>query len=373
MKLMCAWGYAICLCLSAAAALAAAASVSAPFDYNAVYCNGFMTLVAGASLHDHDCTSSMVGLRERIKLLSAQMVWMNSSLTIFSAFGNSTRQGCSWNLPGINVVEFNATQLLLEYEFKDLLPEIESWSLEGPKTKPLKHQYARLSDILRVLLAHKHRYTYLDYDVYYLVSDASKFLKTHVGAGAWSSEKHYLEISNSAFCLPAHVLEDMHSFIRDRIERSRGKYFYTELGPNMFHRVIYNKYPILMYTQNHPRLIEISDIRADVLNNRHEMLHMTGLLRGNQQLRLGLDLTTFIFQLRKDLKLPPLPLSENDVQEERGFVSRGEDIQFGVIRTFTLVKAAVAAFFLYVLIKLKFDVGTVLKLFFIVIFASLLF
>ena len=285
-----------------------ASSVAAPLNYDTMSCLGFMTLVAGNSLRDDDCLQTMNQLDERMRLMSAQMQWMNSTLVVFSAYSSSAGRGCTWDLPNLKVLEFNATQLLLEYNLNDVIPEIEAWSGEGPARKPLKHQYARISDIFRVLLAHKHQYTYLDYDVYYLNSDPNKYLRPHVGAAAWSSEKHYLEMSNSAFCLPRPVLEDMHQFIRERVGGGSKKYFYTELGPNMFHRVIYNHYPILMYTQNHPRMISVKDIKADVINYKHEMLHMTGLLRGNQKERLGLDLPTFLLKLRQELNLPPLSL-----------------------------------------------------------------
>jgi hypothetical protein len=53
-------------------------------------------------------------------------------------------------------------------------------------------------------------------------------------------------------------------------------------------------------------MISISDITNDVLEYKHEMLHMTGLLRLNQKERIGIELPTFLSELRKNLALPPL-------------------------------------------------------------------
>lgn len=348
------------------------------FNYDNEYCVGFMSLVAGKSLYDDDCSQSILQLDERMQLMSSQMEWINSTIFIFSAFSNETGRLCEWNLPYLKVVNFNATKLLLEYGFGEFLPEIQSWSLIGPNEKSPKHQYARLSDILRVLLAHKYQYTYLDYDVYYLNSDPKRYLKPHVGAAAWSSEKHYLEISNSAFCLPLPVLEDMLAFIKKRIRSGGESYFYTELGPNMFHRVIYNKYPILMYTQNHPRLIEVSHIAADVLNYHHEMLHMTGLLRGNQVARLGLNLPTFLLKIRESLKLPPL----NHRVETKERAVAADSVSFRTTSPRTsyspqfhiLMKFLVISIVIYVWIKLKMlDRKIGYKIAFVVFFAYFLF
>jgi hypothetical protein len=95
-----------------------------------------------------------------------------TKLTVFSAYSNAAGLGCHWDFPGLIVVEVNATKLLLEYGFAEVLPEIRSWE-ENSNLRTKKHQYARISDILRVLLAHKYKYqyTYNDYDVYYLNKD----------------------------------------------------------------------------------------------------------------------------------------------------------------------------------------------------------
>ena len=81
----------------------------------------------------------------------------------------------------------------------------------------------------------------------------------------------------------------MISFIRARITRSKEHlssphrnwismdgFFYTELGPSMFHRILLNKYPVLLASQNHPAVIKPQEIGESIIHYGHNMLHITG-------------------------------------------------------------------------------------------------
>lgn len=186
-------------------------------------CNNFFVIWPG------DCLKSHSYLDERIRTLSSQMVVMNSSLTFFT----TNLLGCTWEQYACVKVElFNATEELTTFGFSDVIPIMESWD---------KTRYTRLSDILRLCLAHRHRMSYLDSDVHFLQLQRGWYEVPYVGAQLWSDSKNAIEITNAAFCLPRHILEDMMAFQRSVIVRKREgkhvKYFYTELGPSMFHHV----------------------------------------------------------------------------------------------------------------------------------------
>ena len=186
-------------------------------------CNNFFVIWPG------DCLKSHSYLDERIRTLSSQMVVMNSSLTFFT----TNLLGCTWEqYASVKVELFNATEELTTHGFSDVIPIMESWD---------KTRYTRLSDILRLCLAHRHRMSYLDSDVHFLQLQRGWYEAPYVGAQLWSDSKNAIEITNAAFCLPRHILEDMMAFQRSVIVRKREgkhvKYFYTELGPSMFHHV----------------------------------------------------------------------------------------------------------------------------------------
>jgi hypothetical protein len=112
--------------------------------------------------------------------------------------------------------------------------------------------------------------------------------------------------SNSAFCLPKNVLEDMISFQINRIEHGSGDIFYTELGPAMFHRVIMNRYNnIYLYSHNSPVNPSINDIVGDIYRYGHRQLHLSGhIRRGNSDLSFAL----LANEIRTRSGLPLLPV-----------------------------------------------------------------
>ena len=175
-----------------------------------------------------DCIDSFSYLNERLRALSAQMVVFNATLTVFT----TDFTGCTTfsRYPKIHVEKFNATDELLRHGFSDAMSLINQWD----KTK-----FTRISDILRLCLAYRHRMSYLDTDVHFLQLQRYLYEKPYVGAQLYSDNKNAIEITNAAFCLPRAVLSDMMGYQRQRIMQRGNKYkfFYTELGPSMFHHV----------------------------------------------------------------------------------------------------------------------------------------
>ena len=176
-----------------------------------------------------DCVKSFPYMTERMRVLSAQMAVMNATLTFFT----TDTTGCMAfaKYPHVVVTKFNATEELLDHGFgREALAAVDRWD---------KAKFTRISDVLRLCLAHRHRMSYLDTDVHFLHLQKALYEQPYVGAQIYSDNKNAIEITNAAFCLPRPVLSDMMGYQLARILQ-RGlaqKFFYTELGPSMFHHV----------------------------------------------------------------------------------------------------------------------------------------
>lgn len=247
------------------------------------------------ALWPSDCVDRFQELDEKMRLLSAQMVAMNSTLTLFT----TEQKQCEFPYPGILVNVFNATELLVAYGFASALRIMATW----PQTR-----YTRLSDILRIALAHKHSKSYLDTDVTFLLLSREQYERPYAGAAMWSNAKNAIEITNAAFCLPSSILSDMLAFQKSRIVKgshSSRSYFYTELGPSMFHNVLMNRYPVTLYSQNHPAQPSLDAIARDVHVFGHRQLHLTGHVRkGNP----NLSFSDIVGAIRAKAGLPALVL-----------------------------------------------------------------
>lgn len=171
-----------------------------------------------------DCVDNYDSLVDKIKTISTQMVAMSANFTLMTTSPNK----CTFKYPNINTLVFNTTEILLECGFESAISKIDSWK---------KSRFTRMSDILRICLASKYRMAYMDTDVHYLHLNKTLFECTYAGAQMWGNYRNAIEITNSAFCLPPAILHDMSRYQLNRIVRGGDNYFYTELGPSMFHNV----------------------------------------------------------------------------------------------------------------------------------------
>lgn len=233
-------------------------------------CNNFMVLMAGKLpwKSQDPCSDSFIRLDDRIRLLSYQMVEMNATLTIFSS--NPVSGNCQFHYPNIITEYFDAKELLISYGFSFILTRMNNWKVKS---------FTRASDILRILLAHKYRKTYIDTDIHFLHMNKHHFETPFVGSAMWADSKCSIEISNSAFCLTNTILESMIEYIKNRIAKGNNKFEYTELGPTMFHRVLMNRFSVPLYTQNHPVQASLDVIAAGIHSYNHSILHLTGHVR----------------------------------------------------------------------------------------------
>ena len=232
-------------------------------------CEGFF------SMWPSDCVDKREDLHEKLRVLSPQMSAMNTTLTLYV----TGMQGCHFDYPSIEVEQFNATELLTKSGFASTFPKINTW---------VKTRYTRISDILRICMAYQTGKAYTDMDVTYLELNKRLYERSYVGAALWSNAKNAIEITNGAFCLSKRVLSDMMAFQKSRILKGGDEYFYTELGPSMFHNVLMNRHDIVMYSQNAPAEPNLDAIARAVHHFGHKQLHLTGHVRkGNKNLPFG--------------------------------------------------------------------------------------
>ena len=242
------------------------------------------------ALWPSDCVDKYGDLHEKLKVLSSQMVAMNSSLTLFVP----STKGCEFEHAAVAVKLYDQTELLKEAGFEPAFAVMDTW---------VKTRYTRISDIIRLALAHKYGMSYLDTDITFLELRKELFERSYVGAAIWSNAKNAIEISNGAFCLPKHILRDMMSFQRSRILSGGDKYFYTELGPSMFHNVLMNRHKVRLYSQNNPAEPSLDEIARAIHQYGHKHLHLTGHVRkGNAELTFGEIVNT----IRRKVGLPEL-------------------------------------------------------------------
>jgi hypothetical protein len=301
-----------------------------------------------------DCLEKSSDLDDRMRTLSAQMMAMNTTLTFFT----TDLKGCVWEqYDHIKVALFNATEELIDYGFSEVLPVMNKWD---------KKKYTRLSDILRICLAHRHQMSYLDTDVHFLQLQSEWYESSYVGAQLWSDSKNAIEITNAAFCLPRSILSDMLGFqisiIRRKKEGKKQKYFYTELGPSMFHhvrqlinascdfaiasftnyhsiqivfiistevsclniefesalhnyphfffspQVLLNRRAVTMYSQNNPIISSLDRIASDIHLFGHKQLHLTGAIRKFSE-KLKFDQLTNAIRSKSGLPVLEIPPS----------------------------------------------------------------
>lgn len=216
---------------------------------------------------------------------------MNSELHVFV----TGMRSCDFNLKNIKFQLYNATNILTEYGFESLIIKMYSW----------KNKYTRLSDIVRLLLAHKYQMTYLDTDIHFLDLHKDLYQLPFVSAGLWSDNKNAIEITNAMFCLPKNILQDMIQYQLNRVLKGNNNYFYTELGPSMFHHVLINRYLISLYSHNSPIEPLIDKIAYDIQLFGHKHLHLCGHVRkGNANMKFS-ELAN---NIRKKVGLPKISM-----------------------------------------------------------------
>lgn len=233
-------------------------------------CSGFFVLWPGSCDVDD--------LMTEMESISAQMEVMETTVTFYTT-AKAGHGGCERvaDLPRVEVIYVDKTALLKEYGFESAFPIMAQW----PHSK-----FTRVSDILRLMLAHKYQQSYLDTDVHLLRLQRGVYMREYASAMVYQDSKNSVEIMNSAFCLSRPVLEDMISFVKHRIMDGAAQMFYTELGPAMFRNVLFNRHPVRMYSVN-VQSPSLDHIARDVIKYGHMQLHFGGhVQRGSAKLSM---------------------------------------------------------------------------------------
>ena len=235
-----------------------------------------------------------------LRVLSSQMKRMGSILTVYTSY--NPNENCNIKYPHIKQVYFNATQLMIDYEMRGVVEFLRPYSLG-------EQNYARVSDMVRILLALKYGGAYIDLDIVFTNYNLTIFQRPFVATHIWGNVTCAMEITNAAFCLTKSALNDMRLHIINRVLYGTDMYIYTELGPLMFTKVLINKYPIYYYSVNHPEIFEIDAIIEQINDYHHQLLHLTSSLR-LLLYRSGskMEFSELIDMIIERLDMPPLNL-----------------------------------------------------------------
>jgi len=206
---------------------------------------------------------------------SKQMVKLNTTLTVFTSWSDMQKRTMPECQP-LNSSPDNNTyypniierdlgdpyELLQYYNFSQQqqywISQVWHNYSEAVRYRPIyehkKNVGARLADLFRILLAHRHQMAYLDLDMIPLLTATSTttttkqesfknlFLATpNVAVPLWGDENGGLEIQNSGYCFTQKQLEyliDRAKLIIDSTGPNQDYRRYTALGPTLFHRSI---------------------------------------------------------------------------------------------------------------------------------------
>lgn len=242
-------------------------------------CNDFFTIMSSkmpwkdTATADDTCSNSLSYLKTRLDAANNQMGLMNSTLTVYTTY-NTTDCGIDTYVALHNNIKFeiiDTVSLLNDYGFQSSLSRMKTWNITG---------YTRSSDILRILIQHKYKQTYMDLDIHYIDLNRMTYFVPFTSVCIWQEYENSIEISNSAFCLPNDILNDMIKYLKARITLGSDKFHYAELGPAMFRQILLNhNTEVHMYSQNHPKVANISSILESIKKFNHKLLHFTTSIR----------------------------------------------------------------------------------------------
>ena len=264
-------------------------------------CHGFMTVIATRKPwnndNDEDCAETAFAMDERLRILSAEMLFMKTNLTVYTTYVRY--MDCHLNYPGIIVEFFNATELLHSYGFDSpTLHVMSNWSVQG---------YARTSDVVRLALAHRYRKTYIDPDILFLRLNVTMYSREFVSVCMWANSGPSMELTNSAFCLRRDILMEMLIEQKKRILTGSQIYRYTELGPILFLKTFINNRKVLFYSQNAPKEASVLKVIRSIRTFDHKMLHLTTAIRK----AWGDKYVTALHIIRTRLQLPSLHIQQS--------------------------------------------------------------
>ena len=278
------------------------------------YCNNFFSILSEIqpwrSNGYEPCEDTFVRFDSSFRLLSNQMIEMNQTLYLFTTY-LLPKKYCQISYLNIQLIHFDATDLLEEFQLQYLIQIFENVYYD---------EYSKISDILRILIAEKYQFTYIDLDIHFLDYNPQLYSVEFVTMHIWSDNQCTLEITNAAFCLSPYLLKIIRERMVNQILSLDIYKYHTELGPTLFAKALTNiNYPIYYYTVNHPESFDISQVVTEIKIYQHHLLHLTSSLRMLLQESQTISFEQFIDQIRQNLNLKPLQLPSSVITQDAMF------------------------------------------------------
>jgi hypothetical protein len=186
-----------------------------------------------------------------LEILSSQLLVMNSTMTIVTRHSLTQCVNLQWRYPKIFFVRINPHDLAQEYQI------------------PLTYfaEPSQAVDILKILIAHKFQFAFVELGLHFLSLEPGDYSHMFVSLQIWSHLKCSQQLSNVAFCLSRLALEDLIEEIKEGSPS-------IDFGTSLFTRILPNRYPLRLYSLNHPEIFTIPEIVADHLDYQHKFLYL---------------------------------------------------------------------------------------------------
>lgn len=241
-------------------------------------CSNYFTLLP-LSPFDGDSCSLLQNYSSYFSILSLQMITLNSSIAILT---QSPLSHCQQNLMGYQNLYFrpiNPLELFQEYH------------LPADRYDP-----PSVSDILKLLIAHKFQFTYIELGIHFLSTAPADFSEEmFVALQIWDHLKCSQQISNLAFCLSQSALDDLIKEVRESSPSTAP----LDYGTSLFTQILPNRYPLRLLSLNHPEVFTFPEIFTDYQDYQHRFLFLPLSLAPSQY-------WIYVDTLRSELGFPPL-------------------------------------------------------------------
>lgn len=219
-------------------------------------------------------------------LLSLQMISMNTTLVIVT---NERFHHCPpMHYPNIHFHSLNISQLFHQYH-------INSTSFTLQIT----------TDLVKLLVAHQFQFTYIQFGIHFLSNLPDDYSQQFLTIQIWNHMKCSQQISNLAFCLSQNMLEEL---IHGLLERAMS--IVDDINPSpgtpLFTQILPNKYPLRLYSLNHPEIFTISKIHEDYMEYEHKLLYLPVSALTTHPSLASFTYLDYINAIRHELGFTPL-------------------------------------------------------------------
>jgi hypothetical protein len=184
------------------------------------------------------------------------MIDLNSSIAVI--FIEDRISHCHERFPNYSNLHFksiNTSELFQEY----LLPVADSSDTSSN------------SNILKLLVAHKYQFTYIELGIHFLSVVPQDFSEQmFLSLPIWNHMKCSQQLSNLAFCLSQSALEDLLKEVRESFSSRTPMDYATSL----LTQTLPNRYPLRLLSLNHPEVFTLPEVLTDYNDYQHKLLYL---------------------------------------------------------------------------------------------------